>query len=144
MADKKPTQDPKKAVNEMFAKVGKSTGASSKKVDEWQAKWLAMPKNRAKYESIKDAPDVVSEELFAMFNDVIDFVQNQEGGQSHVFSKLKEEGKELAKDPKGFFKGIFDKGKGMADKGLEKAKDAAAGATKQVEGLKKPAHKKKK
>ena len=48
-----------------------------KKIDAWQKKWLAMPENRKKYETIKDAPEVVGEELLEMTNDIIDFVQKK-------------------------------------------------------------------
>lgn len=88
------------AVTGMFSKLGKKTGANKKKVTEWQGKWLAMPKNRKKYESLKDAPDVMGEEMFAMMNDIIDFTKGEHKGQSHVFKKLKEESSALAKNPK--------------------------------------------
>lgn len=127
----------KDKVSGMFKKVGQHTGATNQRINEWQEKWLAVPKNRTKYESIKDVPDVMGEEVFAMFNDIIDFVQREEGGQSHVFNKLKDEGRELAKDPKAFMGGKVDQGKELAKEGMEKAKGVAASAKDKAEEVKK-------
>lgn len=64
-----------KAAGSIF---GKLMGhLDQKKVDDWQKKWLAVPENRKKYETIKDAPEVVGEELLEMTNDIIDFVQKK-------------------------------------------------------------------
>jgi hypothetical protein len=75
------------AVDEVFKKL--KTHFETKKVDEWQKKWLAMPANRKKYEKIADAPEVVGEELVAVTNDIIDFIQGQEAGQSNMIKRLK-------------------------------------------------------
>jgi len=86
-----------RAVNKVFTKIGEKTGVNQKKVDEWQAKWLAVPKNRTKYENLKNAPAVVGEEFFAITNDIIDFVQGEHGSQSHIFSKLREKAGQIKK-----------------------------------------------
>lgn len=118
-----------KAISGVFDKIGKHTGATNKKVDEWQKKWLAMPKNRTKVEGLKDAPKAAGEEVFAMANDIINFVQREEGGQSHVFKKLKEEGGDLIKNPKGYVKQKVEAGKKKAAE-AKKAADKAKGAAK--------------
>lgn len=82
------------------------TGMDDKKVNEWQKKWLAMPATRKKYEKLADAPEVVGEELFAMTNDIVDFMQGEKTGQSNLFKKINEKGNKLfknlfpAKEPK--------------------------------------------
>lgn len=107
------------SINSLFAKIGEKTGVDKKKVDAWRSKWLAVPKNRTKYESLKDAPSVVGEEMFAMTNDIIDFIQGEHGGKSHVFGKLKEETGELIKSSTAAIK-----------KGVITGKKKIAGATK--------------
>ena len=94
-----------KAAGDVFSKIKSKTGLSQEKVDAWQKSWLAMPENRKKYEHLTDAPQVVGEELIAMSNDIIDFVQGQEGGQSHLLTKLKSNLGGLFKNPLGFVKG---------------------------------------
>ena len=79
-----------KAASDVFAKIKAKVPVDNKKVDAWQKAWLAMPKNRKKYEHLKDAPQVAGEELIAMTNDIVDFVQREGGGNSHVFNKIKE------------------------------------------------------
>ncbi|MBI5754863.1 hypothetical protein HZA41_01430 [Candidatus Peregrinibacteria bacterium] len=108
----------KKAVHHIFSKIQTKTGLDDKKVDEFQKKWFAIPENRTKYEHLKNVPDVVGEELFAMFNDIIDFVQDQEGGKSHVFASLKNEAMEIKKDPKAFAQFVYGKGKSIFGKGV--------------------------
>ena len=141
-----------KKAGSIFAKIQKKTGIDNKKIDAFQKSWLAMPKTRKKYEHLEDAPEVVGEEAIAMANDIIDFMQGEETGQSHVFKKIKAEVKEIAKDPKGFAKGLWEKGKKKAEEieknphvkslmskakgGLDKAKDAAMKNKAIAEGMK--------
>lgn len=80
------------AIDHIFSTIGQKSGVDKKRVDEWQTKWLAIPKNRTKYTGLKDAPLIMGEEIFAMANDIIDFVQHEEGGQSGVLKRMKEEG----------------------------------------------------
>ncbi|MDH5596473.1 MAG: hypothetical protein OEY44_00080 [Candidatus Peregrinibacteria bacterium] len=89
------------------------------KVDAWQEKWLALPKNRKKYKEISDAPEVVGEELVAMTNDIIQFAQGQEGGKSEVFKKLKKSGSAFFKNPIAF---IQSKAAGQKPKSKGKKK----------------------
>lgn len=86
-AAKQGAEKASKAASDVFEKMKKHF--DPKKVDAWQKKWLAVPENRKKYEKVADAPEVVGEELTAMVNDIIDFAQGEEGGKSHVFSKIK-------------------------------------------------------
>ncbi|MBN2087946.1 hypothetical protein JW758_06395 [Candidatus Peregrinibacteria bacterium] len=125
-----------KAAGDVFSKIQAKTGLSQEKVDAFQKSWLGMPQTRKKYEHLKDAPEVVGEELIAMSNDIIDFVQGQGGGQSHVFKKLKEEGSSFFKHPIDYISGKVDKGvdslmagKNKAMEGAAKAKDMAGKAT---------------
>jgi hypothetical protein len=124
-----PKKDTAKTVNDTFDKL--KAHFDKKKVDEWQKKWLAMPKNRKKYEKITDAPEVVGEEAVAIVNDIVDFAQGEEGGQSHLFTKVK-----------GTLGGVFGKAKGMADKAKSTAEDAAKTAKAQAEKTTKTAAKK--
>ncbi len=133
-----------KAVGDIFGKLKAKTGIDNKKVDDWQKKWLATPEHRTKYEHLKDTPKVVGEELFAMTNDIINFVQREEGGQSNVFKKMKEEGAaffhhpieylqkkgEAAKKKAVEAKAMAEKKAGEAKKAATKAKDAAKKAAK--------------
>ena len=112
---KKPDQVTK-TVSDIFAKIQAKTKIDNKKVDEWQKKWLAMPEKRAKYEHLKDAPEIVGEELFAMCNDIIDFIQKQEGGKSTVFKKLKVKGGVFFKQSLDFLKQQYKKGKEFIEK----------------------------
>ena len=136
MPDKKPAKEGH-VVDKVFSTIGEKTGVNKKKVDDWRAKWLAMPKNRTKYESIKNAPDVVGEEVFAMTNDIIDFCQGEHGGQSHVFNKLKDGMGGFLKNPAGYLKDKAEEGKKkameakkMAEKKAAEAKKAATKKTK--------------
>lgn len=95
-----------------------------KKVDEWQKKWLEVPANRKKYDKIADAPEVVGEELTAMTNDIIDFIQGEAGGKSNVFKKIKGSLGGLFKNPVKFVQAQATKGKEMAEKSAKQAKSA--------------------
>ncbi len=151
VAKKKLTNNPvSKAASDVFAKIKAKTGISQEKVDAWQKSWLAMPKTRKKYEYLQDAPQVVGEEMIAMSNDIIDFVQGKHGGQSNVFKNMKAEFSAMFKDPLGFFKAKLEKGRataislkekaqaGMnkAKKGAIKAKDVAGQAKAKAEQAK--------
>ena len=86
----KPNEATKQASASIFAKIkDKATHITPEQVDAWQKAWLAMPETRKKYEHLEDAPKVVGEELVAMSNDIVDFVQGQAGGKSEVFQKVK-------------------------------------------------------
>ena len=130
-----------KAAGDIFAKIQTKTGINNKKVDEWQKKWLAIPENRTKYEHLKDVPVVMGEELFAMFNDIIDFVQREEGGKSNVFKRLKKEGSSFLHHPLDFLKQKYQTGKAVVEKGTAKAK-GAVGQAKKMAGKVKSATKK--
>ena len=84
---KKSTERVTKAAGGVFNKL--MGHLDQKKVDEWQKKWLAVPENKKKYETIKDAPEVVGEELLEMTNDIIDFVQKQTKDAGKPASKAK-------------------------------------------------------
>ena len=104
-----------------------------KKVDDWQKKWLAVPANRKKYEKLSDAPEVAGSEMKAMANDIIDFVQGEEGGKSEVFRKLKSSTGAFFKHPISFLQEKAAKGKEMAKKvkgGAGSAKKKSTGASK--------------
>jgi hypothetical protein len=129
----KPAETKEKTVNapvqkasvDIFAKIKEVSGTSSKKVDEWQKTWLAMPETRKKYEHLADAPEVVGEELLAITNDVINFVQKQEGGQSVVFKKIKAGFGKLLKTPIDYFKAVYQKNKEKTATLADKAKESA-------------------
>ena len=89
-----PPKDFHAVARDVFAKIKAKTGLDNAKVDAWQAKWLAMPQTRKKYEHLQDAPMVVLEESLAMANDIIDFVQGEEGGKSEALKKMKVSGVE--------------------------------------------------
>ena len=89
----------REASDKIFAKIGDKTGIDKKKVDEWQKKWLLVPETRTKYKHLENLPDVMGEELFAMTNDIIDFVQKEEGGKSIVFKKMKDSFKDFMSNP---------------------------------------------
>jgi len=112
----------KQAVHGLFAKVQQKTGLEDKKIDEFQKKWLEVPETRTKYKHWWDAPAIGGEELYAMFNDIIDFVQAQEVGQSHVFTSLREESETILKDPEAYFHHVVGLGKGWMDRGMGWAK----------------------
>ena len=139
------------AAGDVFAKIKAKTGISQEKVDTWQESWLAMPKTRKKYAHLQDAPQVVGEEMIAMSNDIIDFVQGEHTGQSHVFKNMKAEFSAMFKDPLGFFKAKLEKGKkavsSITDKaktGMEKAKEGAEKAKSKASEAKAMADKAKK
>ncbi|MBN2096541.1 hypothetical protein JW752_04055 [Candidatus Peregrinibacteria bacterium] len=135
-----------KAAGDIFTKIKIKTGIDNKKVDAWQEKWLAVPKNRTKYEHLKDVPAVMGEELFAMTNDIINFIQREEGGQSHIFKKLKEEGGAFLHHPIEYLqkKGEAAKKKAGEAKAMaqKKAGEAKKAAEKQAGDAKKMAEKK--
>ena len=108
------------AVDEIFGKL--KTHFETKKVDEWQKKWLTVPANRKKYEKIADAPEVVGEEMMAVTNDIIDFVQGQESHQSNVFKKLKGSFQTFFKHPVESAKKEVTKGASAVKETAEKAK----------------------
>ena len=117
-----------KASVDIFAKIKEVSGASSKKVDEWQKTWLAMPETRRKYAHLTDTPEVVGEELLAITNDVINFIQKQEGGQSVVFKKIKAGLGKLFKTPIDYFKAVYKKNQEKTAALAEKAKETAGQA----------------
>jgi len=124
-----------KTASDIFGKIKEKTGASSKKVDEWQKGFLAMPKTRKKYEHLVDAPEIVGEELLGITNDVIQFIQRQEGGNSLIFKKIKGEVGEMVHHPVKYFQEKFKKGKetamavkAKAEEGAAKAKETAGKA----------------
>ncbi len=126
-------------VEKIFNKIGEKTGVDKKKVDDWQKKWLAVPKNRTKYEGLKDAPMVMGEEIFAMTNDIIEFAQGEHGEESHIFQKLKKEGSNFFKDPASYLKERAEQGKEkameakkLAEKKAGEAKKAADAAAKKA------------
>ncbi|MFH0837657.1 MAG: hypothetical protein V1880_00105 [Patescibacteria group bacterium] len=119
-----------KAADQVFTKLKGHFDA--KKVDAWQEKWLAVPANRKKYEKLADAPEVVGEELIAMTNDIIDFIQGEEGGKSNIFKKVKNSLGGFFKHPVQFLQKKATEGKAMtgkarttADKATKKAGKAA-------------------
>ncbi len=75
-----------------------------KKVDEFQEKWLKVPENRKKYKKITDAPQVAAEEVLAMTNDLIQYIQGQKGGQSKLLEKLKKGVSGFVKNPAAYVK----------------------------------------
>jgi len=108
----KPTEplkeQPPKAVTKtasgIFSQIQAKTGIDNKKIDEWQKKWIKLPEQRTKYKYLSTAPAVVGEEMFAMVNDIIDFIQKEEGGQSILFKKIKEKTKDFVKNPFDYLK----------------------------------------
>ncbi|MBU1017736.1 hypothetical protein KKA33_01770 [Patescibacteria group bacterium] len=122
-----------KAAGDIFTKIKTKTGVDNKKVDAWQEKWLAVPKNRTKYEHLKDVPMVMGEELFAMTNDIINFVQREEGGQSHVFKKLKEEGGAFLHHPIEYLQKRGEAAKKKAGEAKEMAQKKVGEAKKMTE-----------
>lgn len=122
-------------VEKIFSKIGEKTGVDKKRVDEWQKKWLAVPKNRTKYENLKDAPMVMGEEIFAMTNDIINFAQGEHGGESHLFKTLKEKGGNFLKNPAKYLKE-------KAEQGKKKVMEAKTMAEKKAGEAKKMAEKK--
>jgi len=123
-AKEKLTNNPvTKAAGNIFGKIKAKTGLSNEKVDKWQKSWLSMPETRKKYEHLKDTPQVVGEELVGMSNDIIDFIQGEETGQSHVFKKLKAEFGAMFHDPLAFFKSKLAKGKEAAMTAKSKAQE---------------------
>jgi hypothetical protein len=114
--------DLKQAVHGLFAKVQEKTGLDDKRIDEFQKKWLEVPETRTKYRHWWDATAIGGEELYAMFNDIIDFVQAQEVGQSHVFSSLREESEKIIENPDSYIRHVVGLGKGWMDRGIGWAK----------------------
>jgi len=114
-----------KSASDIFAKIQAKTGINNEKVEKWQQAWLAMPEKRTKYEHLQDAPKVVGEELLAMTNDIVDFIQGQEGGHSEVMKKIKTEGAEFIHHPIDFIKGKMQRGKEAAMQAKAKAEETA-------------------
>ncbi len=112
----------KQAVHGVFAKVQSKTGLEDKKIDEFQEKWLAIPENRTKYKHLVDAPTIVAEELFAIFNDIIDFLQAQEAAKSHVLKALRAEALAIKNSPQIYLGEKMDYGKSLWQKGVDFAK----------------------
>jgi len=116
-----------------------------KKVDEWQKSWLAMPANRKKYEKLADAPEVVGEELIGVTNDIIDFIQGQETGQSNLLKKLKGKFQAFLKHPVQAAQKEVGKAtdvvKETAEKGAATVKETAEKAKPANGKTKKPAEK---
>ena len=130
---KKPDTNKKMNAEAVFSKL--KTHFEPKKVDAWQEKWLAVPDNRKKYEKLTDAPEVVGEELLAMTNDIIDFIQGEEGGKSEVLKKIKSKMSGFLKNPIGFLQKQAVQGKALAEKvgnGAKKETEKAKTATKKT------------
>ena len=130
------------AAGNVFGKIKAKTGIDAKKVDAWQAKWIALPENRKKYEHLTDVPEVLGEEIFAMTNDIVDFCQGQEGGKSNVFKSIKENVGGFLKHPVAFLKQKGEEGKkkaleakNMAAKKAGEAKKATGKGTAIAGGL---------
>lgn len=113
-------------VDAVFAHIKEKTKIDPKKVDAWQKEWLSVPANRKKYEKITDTPEVVGQELVAMTNDIIDFVQGQEGGKSHFFAKMKGFGQSFSKNPMKFLQEKAEAVSDEAEKLLVKKPTAKA------------------
>jgi hypothetical protein len=64
----------------------------------------------------------VAEELFAMFNDIIDFMQAQEAAKSHVFESLRAEARAIKKSPEIYLGEKMDYGKSLWQKLADRAK----------------------
>jgi hypothetical protein len=103
-----------KAAAGIFAQIQAKTGIDNKKINEWQKKWIALPEHRTKYEHLKNAPDVVGEEIFAIANDIIDFIQREEGGKSIIFKKIKENADSFIHNPSEYLKHGYEGGKKFA------------------------------
>ena len=111
MVKKKPINDSKDAIDSAkmaVSKASKMTGdvfenlkkhLEPKKVDAFQKKWLSVPENRKKYEKISDAPQVATEEILAITNDLIQFAQGQKGGSSKLIEKIKAKASGFFKNP---------------------------------------------
>jgi hypothetical protein len=145
--DSKKTDD-KSNLNQAGDKVTKAAGDvfeklkehfEPEKVDAWQKEWLGMPEKRKKYEKISDTPEVVGEELIAMSNDIIDFIQGQKGGKSNIFKKIKTAGTSFFKNPAKFIDQTVNKGKKAVGEVTNQAKEAGKKTTKET---KKPVEKK--
>lgn len=98
----------------IFAQIQAKTGLDDKKIDDWQKKWISLPEKRTKYEHLKDAPNVVGEEVYAIANDIIDFIQREEGGKSVIFKRIKENADSFIKNPGGYLKQRAEEGKKFA------------------------------
>ncbi|GEM_PF-4883467 len=109
-----PTRDFHQAVHGIFEKIQVKTGLSNDKIDQFQKSWLALPQTRTKYQHLTDAPLVAIEEGIAMANDIVDYLQNEEGGKSLALQALKAEAHKLAEHPVDYLKGKFEKAEGMA------------------------------
>lgn len=121
-----PPADPiTKMVTGIFSKIQTKTGLSNDKIDQFQKEWLSMPANRKKYEHLTDAPVVAIEEGMAMANDILDYLEGQEGGKSMLFKSLKVEAHELAAHPVDYLKAKFEKAESLAKGFLSKIQTEA-------------------
>jgi hypothetical protein len=120
----------KSAVHGLFAKIQSKTGLRDEKIDEFQEKWLAIPRNRTKYKHLVDAPTIMAEELFAIFNDIIDFMQAQDADKSQVFESLRVEAVAIKTDPEGYLGKRVGQGKSLWKRGLGFAKGLMGGKKK--------------
>lgn len=117
-----PEQKASEMANKLFkGAVTKVKSIDNAKVEAWQQKWLALPANRKKMERWYDAPQVATEEVLAITNDIIDFMQKQEGGQSVIFKKFKEGFKAFRESPWMFVHGKLQKGADVPKKAAEKS-----------------------
>ncbi|MFH0820837.1 MAG: hypothetical protein V1908_03620 [Candidatus Peregrinibacteria bacterium] len=136
----KPTAAPSevfhKAVHGIFGKIQTKTGLSNEKIDQFQKEWMALPATRRKYEHLTDAPMVALEEGVAMANDILDYLEGQEGGKSLVFKSLKEEAHELVTHPVDYFKTRFDRAKSFVEHIKETIQAEAKEAKKQTSSAK--------
>lgn len=96
------------------------------KVDEFQEKWLALPENRTKYKKITDAPKVAVEEVIAMTNDLIQYIQGQKGGNSGLLQKIHTGLSTFFKNPAKFVQDKAEAGKEMVVEMKDKVEDKAA------------------
>jgi len=110
------------ATHGLFAKIQQKTGIDDKKIEEFQKKWLETPEVRTKYKHWWDTTAIAGEELNAMFNDIIDFMQDQKGGNSRVFASLREEADQIRKNPQAYFRHLVVIGKNWMDRGAGVAK----------------------
>ena len=125
-----------KTAGDIFEKVRSKTGISQKKIDAWQTDWLAMPKTRKKYKHLKDAPQIVGEEALAMTNDIMNFIQGKEGGNSNIFKEVKSEMGEFTHAPKHYLKDKYNKGRELAKTTQAKVQKGITKAEKTIKKIK--------
>lgn len=130
-----------KTAEGIFAQIQAKTGLDNKKIDEWQKKWISLPEKRTKYEHLKDAPDVVGEEVYAIANDIIDFIQREEGGKSVIFKNIKEGVGSFIHNPGGYLKEKAAQLKGMVEKTKNKTNEVKNSAQAKASQVKEVAEK---